>query len=189
MVRIKSRTKLLRSTTVYMFIHSFLCIYAKSMLLMARAANLLSLHFLLAFKYLSLHCFFNDIQCWCWECLHHTSYCSLQLYPHSGAWFQMDPWRNASDQVPGKWLCRHHLERLFHPAMLVTIFWLHCSYSRESGQYSQPWPNTNCVRLCLIFNHHCLLQLVKRQWIKLSNWHGRFKTVYSKISDVQVIKM
>ena len=52
------------SVTVYMFVHTFLCIYAKSLLLMARAANLLSLHFLLAFKYLSLHSFFNNIQCW-----------------------------------------------------------------------------------------------------------------------------
>ena len=51
------------TVTVYMFVHTFLCIYAKSLLLMARAANLLSLHFLLAFKYLSLHCFFNDIHC------------------------------------------------------------------------------------------------------------------------------
>ena len=144
MVRSNYAQKLLRSTTVYMFVRTFLCIYAKSLLLMARAANLLSLHFLLAFKYLSLHCFCNDIQCGptekigmhsdfhrCWECLHHTSYGGLQLHPHSGAWFQMDPWRNASDQVPGKWLCQHHLERLFHPAMLVIILWLHCSYSRS----------------------------------------------------------
>ena len=137
--------KLLRSTTVYMFVRTFLCIYAKSLLLMARAANLLSLHFLLAFKYLSLHCFFNDIQCGSTE----RSGCTLtftdvesvgpilltvvfnSIHMHSGAWFQMHPWRNASDKVPGKWLCQHHLERLFHPAMLVIIFWLHCSYSRS----------------------------------------------------------
>ena len=116
----------------------------------------------------------------CWECLHHTSYRSLQLHPHSGAWFQMDPWRNTLHQFPGKWLCQHHLERLFHPAMLVIIFWLHCSYIKESGQYSQPWPNTNCVRLCLIFSHHCLLQLVKRQWIKLSNWLGSSRLATQK---------
>jgi len=67
MVKIKLRTKLLRFTTVYMFVRSFLCSYAKSLLLMARAANLLSLHFLLAFKYLSFHCFLNDIQCWSTE--------------------------------------------------------------------------------------------------------------------------
>jgi len=57
MVRIKLRTK---TSKVYYSVHVrtyFLPIYAKSLLLMARAANLLSLHFLLAFKCLSLHCY------------------------------------------------------------------------------------------------------------------------------------
>jgi len=63
MVRIKLRTK---TSKVYYSVHVrtyFLPINAKSLLLMARAANPLSLHFLLAFKYLSLHCFSNNIQC------------------------------------------------------------------------------------------------------------------------------
>ena len=197
MVRIKLRTKLLRSTTVYMFVRSLLCSYAKSLLLMARAANLLSLHLFLVFNcsngtFLSIASLMTSnvdpLRDWNALWLSQMSRMfapyfllySLRLHPHSGAYFQMEPWRNASDQVPGKWLCQHHLERLFHPAMLVTIFWLHCSYSRESGQYSQPWPNTNFVRLCLIFNHHCLLQLVKSQWIKLSNWLGSSRLATQK---------
>ena len=80
-----------------------------------------------------------------------TSYSGLQLHPHSGAWFQMDPWRNASDQVPGKWLCQHHLERLFHPAMLVIILWLHCSYL-GSQENTVNLGQTPTVSDCVLFS-------------------------------------
>jgi len=152
MVRIKLRTKLLRSTTVYMFVCTFPCVYAKSLLLML----------------------FNGIQCWstersgctltftdvenvCTICLT-VVFNSIHIQVHGFKW--------THEGIPQTKSRGNGCVNI-----IVLIFWLHCSYSKESGQYSQPsvsWnvcflTATGLTKLC--WNNPGLLQCTSYHFI------------------------